>query len=293
MCIALMRSWDQNRMIGLCWLFVKRIHRQENRDRYSPLGAKWSGGQADELPVQFSGKSHLASFASRQTCVDGAKEHCAVQQGVLAGSQIAPDVNLQVAESQHLDVTLLPGSQSSPASTMPLPHIWSDMTCLFGSGSTTQVTANWLPPPNKEPGVYYSVENKAAVSQRTYVAESTWRKCFLCGLRNRVHDELRLGIACRCWRRTTRVSNIAAGSALMSELAKQWNDMKLDHTSCFNISGQRQQAINNVTLHTIAPKLWPISWATTCHSVRPYVETAVPETDWFELPGEAFVWHLR
>ena len=29
---------------------------------------------------------------------------------------------------------------------------------------------------------------------------------------------------------------------------------------------------------TIAPKLWPISCATTCHSVLPEVETAVPET---------------
>jgi len=29
---------------------------------------------------------------------------------------------------------------------------------------------------------------------------------------------------------------------------------------------------------TMAPKLWPVSWATTCHSVRPEVETAVPDT---------------
>jgi len=28
----------------------------------------------------------------------------------------------------------------------------------------------------------------------------------------------------------------------------------------------------------MAPKLWPVSWATTCHSVRPDVETAVPDT---------------
>lgn len=30
---------------------------------------------------------------------------------------------------------------------------------------------------------------------------------------------------------------------------------------------------------TMAPKLWPVSWATTCHSVLPDVDTAVPDTD--------------
>jgi len=42
---------------------------------------------------------------------------------------------------------------------------------------------------------------------------------------------------------------------------------------------------------TMAPKLCPISWATTCHSVRPPVETAAPETIEAPLP-EAFDWQL-
>lgn len=42
---------------------------------------------------------------------------------------------------------------------------------------------------------------------------------------------------------------------------------------------------------TMAPKLWPVSWAITCHSVRPPVETAVPDTDEFPL-GLEVCWHL-
>lgn len=41
----------------------------------------------------------------------------------------------------------------------------------------------------------------------------------------------------------------------------------------------------------MAPKLCPISCATTCHSVLPAVETAVPETMDPELPV-ASCWHL-
>jgi len=42
---------------------------------------------------------------------------------------------------------------------------------------------------------------------------------------------------------------------------------------------------------TMAPKLWPISCATTCHSVRPAVETAVTETTEV-TPPEASCWQL-
>jgi len=37
---------------------------------------------------------------------------------------------------------------------------------------------------------------------------------------------------------------------------------------------------------TIAPKLCPISCDMTCHSTRPAVETAVPETIEGELPDD-------
>lgn len=42
---------------------------------------------------------------------------------------------------------------------------------------------------------------------------------------------------------------------------------------------------------TIAPKLWPISCATTCHSMSPEVETAVPETTDPVGPSAVF-WQL-
>jgi hypothetical protein len=39
----------------------------------------------------------------------------------------------------------------------------------------------------------------------------------------------------------------------------------------------------------MAPKLCPVSWATTCHSVRPAVETAAPDTVALPL-CDAVVW---
>ena len=90
-----------------------------------PLGEKTSAGQADEFPVHTSAASQLASFAGRQTWVAGANRHCAVQQGALLGSQTAFGRNLQVLGSQHVEFEPLPGSQSSPLSTIPLPHICS------------------------------------------------------------------------------------------------------------------------------------------------------------------------
>lgn len=43
---------------------------------------------------------------------------------------------------------------------------------------------------------------------------------------------------------------------------------------------------------TMAPKLCPISCAMTCHSVRPAVLTAVPETTFGSAPV-ADCWHLQ
>jgi len=50
-----------------------------------------------------------------------------LQQSSFASSQTAPDLNLQVEASQHWLLPQLsapPQSQSSPSSTMPLPHCW-------------------------------------------------------------------------------------------------------------------------------------------------------------------------
>lgn len=120
-----------------------RSHYQLKRNL--PLGEKTSVGHADELPVHISAWSHWASFAGLHTCVVGAKEHESVQQGLLAGSQTAPDLNLQVLTSQHDEVEPFPGSQSSPSSTMPLPHICREMVFTPDPGSAKQVVLV-LPP---------------------------------------------------------------------------------------------------------------------------------------------------
>jgi hypothetical protein len=106
-----------------------------------PFGAKISAGHADEFPGHISGISQAGSLAGRQTCVAGANWHCAVQHGVLLGSHTEFWVNLHVWESQQVELTPLPGSQSSPLSTMPLPHIWSVMVCRLGSGFRRQLVS--------------------------------------------------------------------------------------------------------------------------------------------------------
>ena len=90
--------------------------------------ATWpSAGQVALVPVHVSAVSQRGSTAGRQTCVDGASWHDDVQQAELVGSQTEPEVNLQVVGLQHADCWP-PESQSSPGSTMPLPHCWRLMT---------------------------------------------------------------------------------------------------------------------------------------------------------------------
>lgn len=84
--------------------------------------ATWlSAGQVALVPLHVSAVSQRGSTAGRQTCVAGARRQDDVQQAELDGSQTEPDVNLQVVGLQQLDCWP-PGSQSSPGSTMPLPH---------------------------------------------------------------------------------------------------------------------------------------------------------------------------
>jgi hypothetical protein len=82
-----------------------------------------SVGQVEELPVHFSSMSHSPVLA-RQT-VFAEENWQEVQQPSFASSQTEPSVNLQVLASQHLlspQPSEPPQSQSSPSSTMPLPH---------------------------------------------------------------------------------------------------------------------------------------------------------------------------
>jgi hypothetical protein len=98
-----------------------------------------SGGQLDELPVQTSATSQNGSLAGLQTVVAAAKVQSFWQHELLAGSQRAPGRNLQVAVLQQVEFTPWPGSQSSPASTIPFPHCWREMVARLGSGSTRHV----------------------------------------------------------------------------------------------------------------------------------------------------------
>jgi hypothetical protein len=92
----------------------------------APFGENTSAGQADEFPVHVSPWSQFGSREGRHTCVAGANEHWLVQ-------------NLQVSGSQQVLDPRIPGSQSSPSSTMPLPHILREMVRRLGSGSTKHV----------------------------------------------------------------------------------------------------------------------------------------------------------
>jgi len=133
-----------------------------------PFGAKISAGQDDVFPVHTSGVSQAASLAGRQTCVAGANWHCAVQHGVLLGSHTEFLVNLHVLESQHVELTPMPGSQSSPLSTMPLPHIWSVTVCRLGSGFTRQLASTC-------PLAELSISEPKRVSSKGRVRETRMR----------------------------------------------------------------------------------------------------------------------
>lgn len=126
---------------------------QHTHQRNVPLGAMVSVGQVDELPVHISAVSHLSSLLARQVCVLGAKLHWSVQQGLESGSQAAFSRNLQVAGSQQVEFALDPGSQSSPSSTMPFPHIWSEIMGLVADVSAGLIRQLSLSPllPRVEP----------------------------------------------------------------------------------------------------------------------------------------------
>jgi hypothetical protein len=123
----------------------------------SPFGLNVSVGHEDELPVHVSATSHCAFFAARHTVVLGANPHEEVQHVLDVGSHTAPDANLHWAVQQDVPVTVPlvePGSQSSPDSTIPLPHWSSEMS--FGDfedagREAKQVLFVKPPPPESEP----------------------------------------------------------------------------------------------------------------------------------------------
>ena len=147
-----------------------------------------------------SAVSQLGSLEARQTCVAGANWHCAVQHGELSGSQAALFRNLQVFESQHVEFEPLPGSQSSPVSTIPLPHICSVMVWREGSGFWRQLVFTllacepFISEPKWDVGDDNAREEKKTIL-RTDVPNRTLREDHLSGHRNWTHQEVRVGIA--------------------------------------------------------------------------------------------------
>ena len=164
-----------------------------------PLGANASDGQLAEFPVQYSGVSQLLSFDALQTWVVGAKLHCEVQQVLLWGSQEAPARSLQVVELQHEDVTPEPGSHSSPSSTIPFPHICSEMVCRELLGSDKHEVFVFPPalPDINEPKTIVRKSPKGDEKMRlTNIAKSALREPLLARLGDGAHNELGIGIAC-------------------------------------------------------------------------------------------------
>lgn len=86
-----------------------------------------SAGHSADEPEQTSSLSHVGSTLARHTVPEPASWHDEVQHSELLGSQTAPLLNLHVDVSQHDDVEPGGGSQSSPSSTMPLPHDCKEM----------------------------------------------------------------------------------------------------------------------------------------------------------------------
>lgn len=127
------------------WPKIKSIQIHTQKLIHKPLGVVWSAGQADELPVHISAWSQRVSLDGRHTCVLGANVHCSVQHWLLNGSQTAPLMNLQVVESQQVLFVPVPGSQSSPCSTIPFPHIWSPTSCTSVFASMRQEVSIWAP----------------------------------------------------------------------------------------------------------------------------------------------------
>ena len=110
-----------------------------------PLDCVLSAGHVADVPLHVSAMSHALSLDGRQTCVGGANWHVPVQHGPESGSHNAPERSLHVAVSQHVELTPTPGSHSSPASTIPLPHICSENVFCAGSGTLMHVMSILLP----------------------------------------------------------------------------------------------------------------------------------------------------
>ncbi len=215
-----------------------------------PLALNLSSGQLDEVPVHVSAVSHLSSFAARHTVAAGAKLHCSVQHALLSGSHTAPFVNLHVDESQHDEVTPEPGSQSSPSSTIPLPHICSEMVSLASEALMRHVVLTPPSPPRTEPKTRKLSAPWCRIEEcPTDVAQTTLRERVFRGLRYRTHDEFGIGITRGRGKRATVVAQAAAVSTLKKRISfeREQNQLKIvHHAKIDNISTRPSQSQINL-----------------------------------------------
>lgn len=115
----------------------REVHCPEAHSRLSPQDSPSllceSSGHVALLPVHVSWGSHLPVL-SRHTVPFDANWHEEVQHSSLVGSHWALPLNLQVLASQQLlspHPSSPPQSQSSPLSTMPLPHWLPVIVVMF------------------------------------------------------------------------------------------------------------------------------------------------------------------
>jgi len=217
-----------------------------------PLGCVLSAGQVADVPVHVSTMSHALSLEGRQTCVEGANWHVPVQHGPESGSHNALGSSLHVVVSQHVELTPTPGSQSSPGSTIPLPHICRENVFCPGSGALMHVMSILLPLISEQIFPIVQAEKTCSLLDETGDMRKREPELQVCAVSGQQSSERLQPSAQSCWR-TRSVIGKDSGHGIGKEL-------------------------------TMAPKLWPISCATTCHSVRPLVLTAVPLTTLGALP---------
>lgn len=219
------------------YTFVSCVRGAQTGDE--PSGAVASAGQLGAVPVQVSCGSQTPVLA-RQTVLAEANWQDEVQQSSLLGSHTAFCTNLQVVGSQHelLPHPLVPPqSQSSPVSTMPLPH-WLPVMVAMSLLAVKHVVLTLLRP-------------MALQMLPTLQAENLV------------------------------MPDPVAGFMMNCPPASQVSALRGQHCCAATVLPSLQ--VVDVQSCT-APKVWPVSWAMTCHSVEVRTTTLAELT--VSLPDE-------
>lgn len=116
------------------------------REQDCPSGATMLAGQVPDVPVQVSAGSQIPVL--ERQIVPEVENWQDEQQSSLASSHTAPEENLHVVGLQHGSSEQPEGppqSQSSPSSTMPLPHWAPEMVGMFLLVDRQEVSTEFLP----------------------------------------------------------------------------------------------------------------------------------------------------